>query len=240
MIVTIQFRTDVSEQHEQECIRRRLPADSQEEVRFYSVFDQSVDFAHPEQLLHGATKLILGGSGEFALAPGHPSNDYTKVAGILHTVEPLVRYVLEQDFPTLGLCFGHQIIGHFAGCSVEKDPNQSETGSFPVTLTPVGEQDPLFHSMPSQFNVIVGHHDSLATVPHGATLLARSERCIAQALRYGQYVYTTQFHSELDDKDLQYRLNLYPAYRDHGENDSLTLPPSPDSVTPLRHFLELS
>ena len=237
MILVVQFREDFTREHEQQCIKARMPQG--EPIRFCSIFDNVDLFNNPQQLLQGVDKLILGGSAGLSMGAGHENNDYTKVDFILHTIEPLIRYVLEQDFPTLGTCFGHHLIGHFAGSLVAYDSNMAETGAFEVTLTPNGTHDRLFRDVPETFFAIEGHQDSLVSLPHGATLLARSERCEYQALRYGNNIYTTQFHSELDEHDLEYRLSFFPEYRSHVIGESMHLPPSPYSVAPLQNFFRM-
>lgn len=236
MILAVQLRQDITEAHEQQCIQKRLTG--KQTVKFVSIFDTSVDFAHPEKLLHGIDKVIIGGSAGLSMAPGHDDNDYQQVAFIAKTIEPLCRYVLDTDFPTLAACYGHQLLGMFSGVTVEYDTDQSETGAIEMTLTPEGEMDPIFAGVSQRFLAIEGHQDSLISVPTDATLLARSERCLTQALRYGNNVYSTQFHSELDEKDLIYRVNLFPQYRTHSQGDSMHIAPSPFSVAPLINFLK--
>lgn len=236
MILVVQFRQDVTEEHERECILARSA--QPEEVRFVSVFDERIDFSRPEELLRGYDKLILGGSAGLSMAPGHESNDYEKIEFILETIAPLVNYVLEYDFPTLGTCFGHQLLGHFAGGSVTYDPDRSETGAFELTLTEEGLRDPFFKDVPAVFSAIEGHQDTIITKPENATILASSQRAEIQALRYGNNVYGTQFHSELDGEDLMYRLSLFPEYTRHASKESLDIPPCPYGVYVLRNFLE--
>jgi GMP synthase-like glutamine amidotransferase len=91
--------------------------------------------------------------------------------------------------------------------------------------------------MPHRFFAIEGHQISVNGLPHGATLLASSASCPSQALRFGKNIYTTQFHSELDDADLEYRMQLFPNYRKIA-GDSRPNAPAPHSVTPLRNFLK--
>ena len=46
-------------------------------------------------------------------------------------------------------------------------------------------------------------------------MLAYSEKCPVQAYRFGNRVYSMQFHPELSIEDLEYRLSLYPEYKDN-------------------------
>lgn len=236
MILVIQFRQDITEQHEQECITSRMAESG--EIRFVSIFDETIDFANPAALLRGFDRLILGGSAGLSMGAGHIENDYDKVGFILTTIEPLVRYVLDEDFPTLGTCFGHQIIAHFSGAQIAYDTNQSETGAYDLSLSPEGLKDPLFEGVPPIFTAIEGHQDSVTTKPQQAMVLAASERNQFQALRYGNHVYTTQFHCELNEQDLMYRLRLFPAYAAHASAESMDFPACPYGVRMLQNFLD--
>lgn len=209
----IQFREDTSAAHEQECIRRQLSHG--QKVQFCSVFDNPSIFSKPKQLLSGVEKVILGSSDNLLLGAGHLNNDYQKAEFVIEQIGPLLRYIFAYDFPTLAFGFGHHLVGHFVGAGVELDTSQAETGTYDITLTTAGENDPLFAKIPQTFLGVQGHQDSLVTLPKGATLLARSERCLTQAVRYNSQIYTTQFQCDLDEKGLRHRLGLFPEYRDH-------------------------
>jgi GMP synthase (glutamine-hydrolysing) len=235
MILVVQFRQDITREHEQKCISRFLGADRK--VRFVSIFENEVPWDKPTEILRGVTKLILGGSAGISMGPGHENNDYTKVDFILKTVGPLVRHVLQEDFPTLGTCFGHQLLGHFAGGSVVLDPEMAETGFASIQVNQGAELDPVFKDIPKEFRAVVGHQDSVVGLPRHVQVLASTDRCPTQALRFGKNVYTTQFHSEMDADDLMYRINLFPHYRQYAQ--SLDPVPTPYSVKILQNFLSV-
>lgn len=235
MILVVQFRQDITEAHEQQCIRRRL--DHDEPVNFVSIFDTSIDFSRPEQLLSGISRLVLGGSAGLSMGTGHLENDYEKVDYIFATIAPLIKYILATDFPTLGTCFGHQLLAHFAGGTVVYDMEQAETGVFDVALTDEGVNDPIFTGLPKVFSAIEGHQDSVAVPAPSSVILASSTRSPVQAVRYGNNVYGTQFHSELNEEDLAYRLSLFPEYTAHASSESMDIAPSPYGVLVLSNFL---
>jgi len=58
-----------------------------------------------------------------------------------------------------------------------------------------------------------GHKEACQTLPGHATLLARSNICPIQMIRFGQNIYATQFHTELDEEGLIIRIN---TYKNHG------------------------
>jgi GMP synthase (glutamine-hydrolysing) len=214
-ILTIQFRQDVTKEHEQQCINR--VADGSADITYIDIFDQNdvETMQNPELLLKDYDKLILGGSAGISMGPDHEENDYSKVDYILEKIEPLMKYILEHDYPTFGTCFGHQLLGHFLGSPVDHDADQAETGFAELHLTEEGKQDKLFAGAPDTFFGVVGHQDSLRFVPDNTILLTYSDKCKVHCFRYKENVYGTQFHGELTEDDLIFRINLFPQYRKH-------------------------
>jgi GMP synthase-like glutamine amidotransferase len=233
VILTVQFRQDATEAHEQECVKRHMREG--EEVRFVSIFDKSVPFDRPEELLKGVRKLILGGSGAISFGEGHDHTDYEVAQFVLDKIEPLAKYVLKYDFPTLGACLGHQLLGYHAGEPIAYEPEMAEAGYLEIQLTPEGLQDPLFKDFPPSFVAVVGHEDSLVHVPKGGVLLAKTDSCPTHCVRYGKNVYGTQFHSELNADDLVYRMKMFPHYRAAAKE--MTRVPMPYALQVLANFL---
>ena len=66
-----------------------------------------------------------------------------------------------------------------------------------MELSAAGAADPLFRGLTTPFTTFQLHNDSF-TVPPGATLLAHSPACPAQAFRLGRNAYGLQFHPEVD------------------------------------------
>ena len=84
------------------------------------------------------------------------------------------------------------------GGMVTNDREQSKMGAYEVSLTEEGKQDPLFKDLPETFYAQYAHKDSVTNLPDGATLLASSPVCKFAALRYGEKIYTMQFHPEVE------------------------------------------
>jgi GMP synthase-like glutamine amidotransferase len=235
MIVMLQFRDDISEPHEQKCVLRHAPEG--QEIKFVSVFDPSAPYEDPERLLEGADALIVGASGGISMGAGHRENDYEKLAYVMNRTRPVLDYIFERDFPTLGFCFGHQMMADHQGAKVEFNRDMQEAGFTEISLTQPGLSDPLFAGVPPKFWASEGHQDSVEEVPPSATLLASSERCFSQAFRYSDNILSTQFHGELDAHDLIERLNLFPHYL-KANDVNMTPIPTPYSVLVLRNFLK--
>jgi len=235
MLLVIQFRQDITKEHEQTCVNSRL-GDS-EEIKYISIFNDDVDFFDPEKLLEGVDKLILAGNGALYMAEGHVDNDYSSVNYILGEIEPLMRYIIKNDFPTLAICFGYQLLGHFLGTPVIFNKDMAETGILEVKITEAGQKDPLFSKVPNPFYSVVAHKDSLESLPKGCEHLAYSDKCKIHGFRHKKNVYATLFHNELNTDELLYRLSLFPHYKEFAQ--SLDKQNTDNALTVLKNFMRM-
>ena len=116
-------------------------------------------------------------------------------------VEPLaewLRTVVEEEVPVLGVCYGHQLLGHALGGRVGFHPDGPEIGTVEVDLLQEGESDPLLRGMPRRFHAHTTHAQSVLTLPDGAVLLARTDHEAHAAFRAGSWAWGVQFHPEYD------------------------------------------
>ena len=147
-------------------------------------------------------------------------NDSQKSPGQLLTESNLAHVnaqILDRDFPYFGICYGLEAIGIAAGTELTGEWREEISPPW-VELTEAATQDKIFSQVPTSFHNYTGHSEALANVPDGFTLLASSETCPVQAVRYGENVYGVQFHPEIDWDSLQLRINRYAGkYYDAGE-----------------------
>ncbi len=110
----------------------------------------------------------------------------------------LPDYVLEQDVPVLGICYGlHLLARRLGGQVVAAD--KREYGPAEIEFT--GPDNPLFASLTphvSRLKVWMSHGDSVEAVPPGFEVLARSANSPVAAMGdLSRGLYGVQFHPEV-------------------------------------------
>jgi len=107
-----------------------------------------------------------------------------------------VRWALDQGVPTLGLCYGHQMIAQVLGGTVGYLPDGPEIGYQRLNFFGEYEADPLFGLYPSHFETFTYHYQTIVKLPPGARAFARTGRERHHAVRYSEWVWGVQFHPE--------------------------------------------
>ncbi len=133
-------------------------------------------------------------SAIIALGGPQNANAHDKFPYLLREKE-LLRVVVEQDIPYLGICLGGQLLASALNAPVTRH-HLTEVGFFTVELTNEGKKDPLFQGLPGYQQVIHWHEDTFA-LPGGAIKLASSENTANQAFRVGHRAYGLQYHIEV-------------------------------------------
>jgi len=111
--------------------------------------------------------------------------------------ERLIRKVIIEEIPLLGICLGAQLIAKTCNAMVTKSPER-EIGWYRVTLNSEGQKDMLFQGLSKNLHVFQWHEDTFDIPPSGV-LLAQSNTCKNQAFRVGNSVYGLQFHIEVTE-----------------------------------------
>lgn len=117
-------------------------------------------------------------------------------------VWPLAERILAEDYPTLGICFGHQMFARVAGGkeSVGNNSDQAETGITELKRAEQGMNETvLFNGVEMPILMSFGHKDSVVKRPANAAPLGETERDHNSALKYGKNIYTFQGHPEIED-----------------------------------------
>lgn len=180
--------------------------------------------------------ILLGGSGHYSAAGEGPW---------LERALDSLRLVHGAGKPTFASCWGFQAMARAMGGGVIHDLTRAEVGTHKLFLTDAGRDDPVFGPLGESFPVQMGHGDCVDRLPPGATLLASSERLRNQAYRFeGLPVYCTQFHPELNRRDMLLRVRSYPSYVENiagipFHEFEKTLEETPAAEALLRRFVGL-
>lgn len=237
-ILAIQFRVNERMKlSERASIERE--AGIYTDIVFIDVLDDSNDWGNPVALMAGYHGVILGGSGDFDFDGNRAIDDEARIASyaILNKLRSLFQYIFDNDIPTIGICYGHQLLGAFAGAQVKYDETQRKTCSHEVKLMVSQNDHFLFSDLPDSFTAHYGHKDSLDRVPEGAVLvLSGGERCKVSALQYKNNIYSTQFHPELNFNDAIDKMQNSPGYLPEGVILHEVFSENPDSNKIMQNF----
>jgi GMP synthase (glutamine-hydrolysing) len=125
---------------------------------------------------------------------GHMNVDQESEHPWLDAEDDWIRDLVARGVPLLGVCLGGQVLAKAAGAHVGPSP-EPEHGFVRVTLSEAAHDDPVFGSLPREFDVFTLHEYAFH-VPDGAVELARSSVC-SQAFRLGESAWAVQFHPEV-------------------------------------------
>lgn len=133
----------------------------------------------------GAAAFVITGS-----AASVPTREPWIVA-----TEAWLRDVVREGTPTLGICFGHQLLAQALGGEVRVNPRGREIGTIHVARH---VDDPLFDGVTATFAANATHVDTVVRLPPRAVSLASSALEAHHAIRFAEACYGVQFHPELD------------------------------------------
>jgi GMP synthase (glutamine-hydrolysing) len=182
---------------EHHSFARRLSLEP-ETVRTINILEEPLS---PE-LLEDVDLLLVGGAGEYSVLDD--------LAPIRRFIDFLAYAASEGNTPIFASCFGFQALVLGLGGEVIQDEDNAEVGSYDISLTQEGLEDPLFGKLPPSFKAQLGHKDRAALLPSQLVRLAYSQRAPCQAVRLrNSPVYATQFHPELTGDDNRQRFLRY-------------------------------
>jgi GMP synthase-like glutamine amidotransferase len=138
-----------------------------------------------------------------------------------HDTQPWIgaeRCLLEQALgsgtPTLGVCFGAQLLASVAGARVERS-SEPEVGWVQIELDAAAARDPVLGALGEAPYVFQWHYESFGSPDRGA-VVGRSALA-NQALVAGEHAWGLQFHIEVGPSTLSSWLGSYDeVLRDAG------------------------
>jgi GMP synthase (glutamine-hydrolysing) len=137
--------------------------------------------ALPEEIYrHNPRGVILSGGPNSVYEPGAPQ---------------LTPHLIRAERPTLGVCYGMQLIAQLYGGHVTGNGTR-EYGDAEIAL--LNGSTPLFESLPARLDVWMSHGDHVETLPAGFLALARSDNGLLAAMGdVSRRLYGVQFHPEV-------------------------------------------
>lgn len=109
-----------------------------------------------------------------------------------------LRSLAGRSIPVLGICYGHQLIGHAFGGVVDYHPKGPELATVNIKLTAAGQADPLLGCLDEIFPGHVVHSQTVLRLPPQATLLAGNDFEPHHAFVIHDCIWGVQFHPEFN------------------------------------------
>ena len=146
---------------------------------------------------------------------GAPLTGFDEISGVIisgsHAMvtehhdwsERTAKWLLEgakKRIPTLGICYGHQLLAYALGGEVGYNPNGCEFGTVEVNLNENARGDKLLGGFSTPMLAHMSHTQSVLRLPENATLLASSEMDRNQAFVSDNFAWGVQFHPEFDEE----------------------------------------
>jgi GMP synthase-like glutamine amidotransferase len=111
----------------------------------------------------------------------------------IRRLEDYVRALFDAHKPTVGICFGHQIMAHALGGTTEAAAQGWGIGKH---VTDVVSPKPWMTPALRQYGVFVSHQDQVTKLPQGAERLATNEHCPNSMFVVDSYFLGIQGHPE--------------------------------------------
>lgn len=111
----------------------------------------------------------------------------------LATERVLLKKVVSEEVPVIGICLGAQLLGAALGGEISRLRN-NEIGIYEINQV---AEDSIM-SVGTSALTTQWHEDYVSVLPEGATLIASSDNCPTQIYRVGELTYGLQCHPEAD------------------------------------------
>jgi GMP synthase (glutamine-hydrolysing) len=126
------------------------------------------------------------------------ANDDATSAWLTPTKE-LIRRAAAEEWPTLGICLGHQLAAVALGGEVRPNPRGKQFGLLDVGWESGAHLDPLFSTVATSRRALHWNDDIVTVLPEGAQVMARATTGEVQAARHAATVWGVQWHPEVDE-----------------------------------------
>ena len=175
----------------------------------------------PDIDLEDYSGIILGGGPSNVSDEAEIKKDYEK--RFEKELNDLMTQVFDKDFPFLGVCYGIGAVNKFKGGIVSKEKYSEPVGTVEIELNENSKNDDLLKDLPKKFIAYCGHKEACQSLPEDSILLARSETCPYQMIKFKNNIYAMQFHTELDEEGILLRIEVYKNFGYFSPEDARTL-----------------
>jgi GMP synthase (glutamine-hydrolysing) len=155
-----------------------------------------------------------------------------------------LRRAIALEVPTLGVCYGHQLLAHALGGRVDYNPRGREIGTVQIERLAASADDELVSTLPQNFSAHATHLQSVVQLPKAAVVLARSALDDCQLVRFAPRVWGAQFHPEFGMQEMRGYLRARSEAIDYEGLDTQALLRAvrscPDARALLRRFARIA
>ncbi|OKP81795.1 GMP synthase [Paenibacillus sp. P3E] len=164
---------------------------------------------------------------DFLIVLGGPQSPDTTIEECPHfdaaAEIKIIKNCIDAKKVVLGVCLGAQLIGEALGAKYEHSP-ETEIGCYPITFTEEGQNNDLFTHFGK--TSIVGHwHNDMPGLTSNSQIIAYSEGCPRQIVRYQKFVYGFQCHLEFNPELIELLIENSKEELSRGLNKSFVQQP---------------
>jgi len=122
-------------------------------------------------------------------------------------IDDILSATVESGKPVFFVCFGISwLVDHLGGEVGRTHPEPSG----PTTVNVVAED--ALAGPSGTFTALTGHTENPVRVPESLTVVATGPDGLVQMVRYGDRVWATQFHAEMDADAMRTRMDFFHDY----------------------------
>ncbi len=110
------------------------------------------------------------------------------------TLMDFIRELDHAKIPTIGVCFGHQVIARALGGMVAKNPRG---WGFGIAETHFDHVEKWMEPKLQTISLYAAHNEQVTVLPKGAEVLGGSDFCPIGSYKIGNHVFTTEYHPEM-------------------------------------------